>query len=208
MKTIKNLIMITFLSLILPATLSAFDFGFYLNNRTGLVYNQDSDNSAGTIKLKAEQRDMISLWLSTFIKEDFYIKVKAHFEFGTQLDTSVNEYKFLPIGDIDTFIFGGKINLNNSKANYLSFKLGRMFFKDFTSELAFTPIDGLNLGIGFDDLEINLTAGYTGMIYNWSNTQRMSYNDVVLNQDWRRTQVDIPFNTAKAVHLNLLVTLR
>jgi len=179
MKTVKISGIILLFTLIIPTTLSAIDFGFYLNNNSTLIYDKGNDT-----EIKAEQRDMLSFWMSTFINEDFYFKVKAHLEIGTQLDPTSSEYKFLPLGDIDTFMFGGKIDLENSKANYFSFKVGRMFFSDFTQELAFTPIDGFSLGTGFDAVELSIVAGYTGLIYNWSNTQRMSYNDATLSQSW------------------------
>lgn len=178
MKPSRLLILLLILTL-LPISGYAIDFGFYINNRTVLKYDKGS-----THEVHAEQKDMFSIWMSHHFQENFFVKIKGHLELGTEYNKTLNEYQFLPTGDIDTFLIGGKIKLENSTAQYFSFQVGRIFFTDFTREIAFTPLDGFQFSLGFEQVDLSVTTGYTGLVYDWSNTMRMSYNDAVINQDW------------------------
>ncbi len=190
----KKLIILLIL-LIIPFIAFSFDFGFSINNRTILKSNT-SEDPANKVPNTVEEKLYAGLWLNHYFDESLYIKVSAHAEIGADYFETTEDYGFLASGDIDSFVLGGKYHLKDSSLTYVDFQVGRQFFSDFSQEVAVTVMDGAKVGFGNTKYQYEIAVGYTGLVYNWSNTIKMGINDVNATQSWSKGITDAAQKTA------------
>lgn len=169
--------------LLIPLLSFSFDFGFGINNRT--IYKHNAASALPEAARHAvEEKALFSLWMNHYFDEHLFLQTTAHAMLGTDYFNEFNRYAFLASGDIDAFYLSGKYALSDPSVSYVDFKIGRQFFSDFSKEVAVTVLDGVTVGFGNEKARYRFTGGYTGLLYNWSNTISMGLNDINARQTW------------------------
>ena len=132
---------------------SAVDFGGSLGDAT-LLYPGDT--------LSVYHSDNLSVWFSSPLGNDINFFAQGSYTFTTE-----DPYAF----DLDY------LKIENKSASELNYTLGRFLVSDFSGYLFRNKLDGAQVILNPAWGTINLTAGYTGLLFNRTSGVEMTLSD-------------------------------
>lgn len=156
-------------ALLITVSLSAWDFGGYLDNTTGLA--KAPVGTGGSVALV--QRTTVAAWLSH--------------SFGSWNLDAQGSYTYTPtvpvLADLDRLVLGGTFPAEAGGARSFGFTLGRLHFSDPTGYVLNHRLDGLKLDIGWTASSFSAGVGTTALLQKPTSAVVMSLLDVLSLSD-------------------------
>jgi hypothetical protein len=138
-----------FLATILPAGLSAFDWGGTVDNSTSVTYS-GSDQWLEEFKT--------ALWFSSPIGSSLEFTVQGSYTFSYEQPDLIEH-----ILDIDLLQLRGTFLIGAAQSSQLTFRAGRFTSSDMTGFVLDDNFDGIELGWLTGVANTSMSVGYTGL---------------------------------------------
>ncbi len=140
--------------------ISAFDWGGFLGNATGLTYDSEANFS---------QRNKLGLWLKEPFSDELALNAQISYQFS--LDRPL-------FADIDLLNLDGRFVLENSSDFVFGVKAGRFLFNDFSRLVLNHNLDGVRFVFELSSLSLSFGVGVTGFTLIPSSSIIMTNSDL------------------------------
>ena len=139
---------------------SAVDFGLLLDNTTSA--STDPNNIF-------YQEDKASLWLTFDFSDKIFLSITGFYRFD--ITEPYHTY------GLDRLEFSADFTIGSQPPFLIGFSLGRFYAQDFSGLILAHPLDGLNLRLRTASMNMDLSFGYTGLIFKGESGLAMSVTD-------------------------------
>jgi hypothetical protein len=160
MKKLRITLCAILLASCLLVPLSAFDWGGFLGNATGLTYDSEAHFS---------QRNKLGLWIKAPFSDELALNAQISYQFS--LDRPL-------FADIDLLNLDGQFVLENSSAFVFGVKAGRFLFNDFSRLVLNHNLDGVRFVFELPSLSLSFGVGVTGFTFIPSSSIIMTNSDL------------------------------